>query len=132
MTKKIKVLTIDDEADFCYFVKMNLMENKLLEGLFNVIIATDCEHGIELARSEQPDIILLDLVMPDMPGEDVAAALNEHPATTDIPILYITALATDEDIGESGKKMIGNNHILPKPVRTKILVENILRILNYE
>lgn len=130
MTKKIKVLTIDDEADFCYFVKMNLMENKLLNGLFDVMIATDCEHGIDLAKKEQPDIILLDLVMPDMPGEEVAFALTEDPATTDIPILYITALATDDDIGEDGKKIIGNNHILPKPVRTKVLVETILTILN--
>lgn len=129
MAKQINVLVIDDEADFCYFVKMNLMDNKLLKGLFNVSIATDCRHGIELAGREQPDIILLDLVMPDMPGEEVAAALKKHPATKDIPILYITALATDADISESGEKMIGNNHILPKPVRTKRLIKTIFEIL---
>jgi len=129
MAKQINVLTIDDETDFCYFVKMNLMDNKLLKGLFNVFIATDCRQGIELARREQPDIILLDLVMPDMPGEEVAAALKKHPATKDIPILYITALATDNDVSENKKNMIGNNHILPKPVRTKRLVKTIFEIL---
>jgi len=125
MTKKIKVLTIDDEADFCYFIQKNLTQ----DGSFDVIIATDCRHGIELAKNECPDIILLDLVMPDMPGEDVAAALKEDAATANIPILYITALATDDDIGENEEKMIGNNYILPKPVRTKTLIKTILRIV---
>jgi CheY-like chemotaxis protein len=128
MTKKIKVLSIDDEADFCYFVQKNLMQ----DGLFDVIIATNCRHGIELAKDEHPDIILLDLVMPDMPGEDVAAALKEDAATANIPILYITALATDSDVGENEEKIIGNTHILPKPVRTKTLIRNLLNILNVE
>jgi DNA-binding response OmpR family regulator len=60
------------------------------EGLFDVIIATDCRHGIELVNNEHPNIILLDMVMPDMPGADVAAVLKEDAATADIPILYVT------------------------------------------
>jgi two-component system, OmpR family, alkaline phosphatase synthesis response regulator PhoP len=125
MTKNVKVLVIDDEADFCYFVRKNLMR----DGLFDVIIATNGKDGIELAENEQPDIILLDLVMPDMPGEDVAAVLKEHATTANIPILYITALATDEDIGDSEENKIGNNYILPKPVRTKKLIATIQNIL---
>ncbi len=126
MTKKIKVLTIDDEADFCFFVTKNLVQ----EGSFDVIIATSGKEGIELAKNERPDIILLDLVMPDMPGEDVAAALKEHSSTVNIPILFITALATNDDIGDGKESKIGNNYILPKPVRTKKLIETILKILN--
>jgi len=125
MTKNVKVLIIDDEADFCYFVKKNLMH----DGLFDVIIATNGKDGIELAENEQPDIILLDLVMPDMPGEDVAAVLKEYPATANIPILYITALATNDDVVDREENKIGNNYILPKPVRTKKLIETILNIL---
>jgi DNA-binding response OmpR family regulator len=125
MTRKIKVLTIDDEADFCFFVTKNLVQ----EGSFDVIIATSGKEGIELAKNERPDIILLDLVMPDMPGEDVAAALKEHSSTANIPILFITALATHDDIGDSKENKIGNNYILPKPVRTKKLIETILKIL---
>ena len=125
MTKNIKVLVIDDEVDFCYFVKKNLMHG----GLFDVITATNGNDGIALAESELPDIILLDLVMPDMPVEDVAAALKEDPATANIPILYITALATKDDIVDRDENKIGNNYILPKPVRTKKLIETILNIL---
>jgi CheY-like chemotaxis protein len=125
MTKNVKVLVIDDEVDFCYFVKKNLMH----DGLFDVITATNGKDGIELAESELPDIILLDLVMPDMPGEDVAAALKENPATANIPILFITALASKDDIVDREENKIGNNYILPKPVRTKKLIATILNIL---
>ena len=126
MKENIKVLVIDDEVDFCYFVKKNLMR----DGLFDVIIATNGNDGIELAKNEKPDIILLDLFMPDMPGEDVAAALEENIATADIPILYVTALATNDDIVDSKENKIGNNYILPKPVRTKKLIETIMNILS--
>ena len=126
MTRNVKVLVIDDEVDFCYFVKKNLMH----DGLFDVITATNGKDGIELAESELPDIILLDLVMPDMPGEDVAAALKDNPSTANIPILYITALATKDDVVDREENKIGNNYILPKPVRTKKLIETILKILN--
>jgi DNA-binding response OmpR family regulator len=126
MKKYIKVLIIDDEVDFCYFVQKNLMRN----GMFDVMIATNGNDGIDLAQKEEPDIILLDLFMPDMPGEDVAAALKENSATADIPILYVTALATNDDIVDSKESKIGNNYILPKPVRTKKLIEIIMNILS--
>ena len=126
MKENIKVLIIDDEVDFCYFVKKNLMR----DGLFDVIIATNGKDGIELAKNEEPDIILLDLFMPDMPGEDVADALKENAATADIPILFVTALATNDDIVDSKENKIGNNYILPKPVRTKKLKETIMKILS--
>jgi CheY-like chemotaxis protein len=126
MTRNIKVLVIDDEADFCYFVKKNLIQN----GQFDVISATNGKDGLELAENELPDIILLDLFMPDMPGEDVAAALKVNTATADIPILFVTALATNDDIVDSEENKIGNNYILPKPIRTKKLIETIMNILS--
>lgn len=125
MEGTIKVLIIDDEVDFCYFVKKNLMK----DGLFNVLIATNGKDGIALAENESPDIILLDLFMPDMPGEDVAAALEEKVTTSKIPILFVTALATNDDVVEGQENKIGNNYILPKPVRTKKLIDTILKIL---
>ena len=126
MTKNIKVLVIDDEVDFCYFVKKNLMR----DGMFDVIIATNGQDGIELAKNEEPDIILLDLFMPDMPGEDVADALKENTVTADIPILFVTALATNDDVIDNKDNKIGFNYILPKPIRTKKLIKTILNILS--
>ena len=126
MPKNIKILIIDDEVDFCYFVKKNLMKDEL----FDVIIATNGQDGIDLAKNEEPDIILLDLFMPDMPGEDVADALKENTATADIPILFVTALASNDDIVNNEENKIGNNYILPKPIRTKKLIETIMKILS--
>lgn len=126
MSLAINVLMIDDEADFCYFVKKNLMQS----GMFNVVVASNGKDGIDLAGREQPDIILLDLFMPDMAGEDVAAALQENRSTANIPILYVTALASNDDIGDNQDNKIGNNYILPKPLRTKKLIETIMKILS--
>ena len=133
MTEPVKVLIIDDEADFCYFVRKNLMRSEM----FDVVIATNGKQGIELANNEKPDIILLDLIMPGMSGDEVAAVLKRKAATATIPILYLTALATDEDVNEDvdedtddcNERKSGKNHILPKPVRTKKLMETILKIL---
>lgn len=126
MQEKIKVLIIDDEADFCYFVRQNLMQN----GMFDVIVATNGAKGIKMAKNEKPDIILLDLFMPDIPGEDVADALKENSFTAKIPILFVTALATNSDIIDDTENKIGNNYILPKPIRTKKLIETIMKILS--
>ena len=125
MTNQIKVLAIDDEVDFCYFIKKNLTQS----GLFDVVVANNGADGIKLARKEKPDIILLDLFMPDIPGEDVAAELKDHPATADIPILYITALASNDEIVEGESNKMGDNLIMAKPVRTKKLIETIMKIL---
>jgi CheY-like chemotaxis protein len=126
MPADIKVLIIDDEFDFCYFVKKNLSQS----GPFDVLIATSGTEGIDLAEKEEPDIILLDLFMPDMPGEDVAEALRKNPVTKDIPILFVTALASNNDICDSEEHKMGKNHIMPKPVRTKKLIETIMKILS--
>ena len=126
MPTDIKVLVIDDEFDFCYFVKTNLMQS----GPFDVLIATTGTEGIELARTERPDIILLDLFMPEMPGEDVADALKEYPETADIPILFVTALASNDDLSQNPEGKIGNNYIMPKPIRTKKLIQTIMKILD--
>jgi CheY-like chemotaxis protein len=126
MPADIKVLIIDDEFDFCYFVKINLSQS----GPFDVLIATSGAEGIDLAEKEEPDIILLDLFMPDMPGEDVADALRNNPVTKNIPILFVTALASNNDIGDSEEHKMGKNHIMPKPIRTKKLIETIMKILS--
>jgi DNA-binding response OmpR family regulator len=124
--EKIKALVIDDEVDFCYFVQKNLMQSEM----FDVIVANNGKDGIKMAVNNKPDIILLDLFMPDMPGEDVADALKENLSTAKIPILFVTALATNDDVAEGAENKIGNNYILPKPIRTKKLMETIMKILN--
>lgn len=116
-----KVLVIDDEEDFCFFVRENLANS----GRFDVVIATNGLRGIELAETEGPDIILLDMMMPDMAGEEVLEQLREKQQTAEIPVVFLTALATRQDTGSEVFKKIGDSYFIAKPVRTRELIRAI-------
>ncbi len=126
MKPKIKILIIDDEEFFCFYIKKILIKS----GEFEVSIATDGFHGIDLARTEHPDLIILDLMMPGLSGEEVAEKLNEIPATATIPILFLSALVTRNDAENDwilGK--MGNSSFLAKPVRPWELIAAIKIVL---
>lgn len=123
--EKTRVLVIDDEEDFCFFVRENLATT----GKFEVIIATNGNRGLELAGSQAPDIILLDMMMPDMSGEVVWERLKENTKTSGVPVAFLTALATREETGEQVLKKIGEHWFIAKPVRTRELVVAIDRLL---
>lgn len=125
MSRKIKVLIIEDEEDFCFFVRENLINT----GQFDVFVATNGAYGIELARSHTPDIILLDLMMPEMSGEQVAEALDESPETAGIPRIFLTALVTRGDTGKDVLKKTGESYFVAKPVRTRELATAIHTVL---
>ena len=125
MPEKKKILLIDDEKDFCFFAKKNLEAT----GEFEVITANRGEEGINLAREKKPDLILLDIVMPKMMGEDVAAALTNGPETKNIPLVFLTAQVTKEEIGIDSIKEIGGHLFTAKPLATEKLVSSIKTIL---
>ena len=124
MTEKIKILIIDDEEDFCHFIKLNLESTNKYE----VNIETSGKKGINRARNSKPDLILLDIYMPEMDGTIVAETLLEDPVTKDIPILFLTAVATKRDVLDGGG-MIGGRNILAKPIQTEELISTIRSIL---
>jgi DNA-binding response OmpR family regulator len=88
----IRVLVIDDEAPIRLLCRVNLEA----EGM-NVSEAGDGPGGLELARAEQPEVILLDVMMPGLDGWRVAERLLEDPVTRDIPIVFLTARADIRD-----------------------------------
>ncbi len=120
-----KVLVIDDEEDFCFFVRENLMNS----GRFDVVIANSGGRGVELAETESPDIILLDMMMPDMSGEEVLEELKGSRHTAGIPVVFLTALVTREDTGDASFKKIGDSYFIAKPVRTRELIGAIDQLL---
>lgn len=122
---KKKVLVVDDEEDFCFFVRENLLNS----GRFDVVIATTGRRGVELAAEEKPDIILLDMVMPDMSGEAVLEELGQSPGTASVPVIFLTALVTKQDTGDSMFKKIGESYFIAKPVRTRELISAIDKVL---
>jgi len=125
MPERKKILLIDDEEDFCFFVRQNLE----CTGEFEVITANRGEEGINLARAKKPDLILLDIVMPRLTGPDVFDILKNDPETKEIPLIFLTAIVTKEEIGVRSIKKIGRHNFIAKPVVTEKLVSSIRAIL---
>ncbi len=117
---KHTILIIDDEEDFSYFVKLNLEKTKE----FEVLTASDPENGINIAKTARPDLILLDIMMPKMGGDDVASYLLDDPKTKDIPIIFLTALVRKNEEQE-GEGEIGGRTYISKPVTAAELISRI-------
>jgi signal transduction histidine kinase/DNA-binding response OmpR family regulator len=90
------ILVVDDQAD-----NRDWLKHVLEPAGFKVILANGGREGIELARSRQPDLVMLDLVMPDVDGFDVVEALGRDERTKGIPIMIVTAKQlTEADVGQ--------------------------------
>jgi CheY-like chemotaxis protein len=90
------VLVVDDEA-----ANRDWLKHVLEPAGFEVTLATGGQEAIDLARSRIPDVVMLDLMMPDVNGFEVVEALSGHEATRSIPILVLTAKhLTNADIGK--------------------------------
>jgi DNA-binding response OmpR family regulator len=87
------VLVVDDEQDLAELVAVNLE----LAG-YRTSRAHDGQAGLEAIRRERPDVVLLDVMMPVLDGWGVLAALQEDPATRDVPVVMLTALSGERDV----------------------------------
>ncbi len=119
-----KILLIDDEDDFCFFVKLNLEKT----GKYKVFTATRGKEGIRLAKQHRPDLIFLDIMMPEMDGGRVAEILLEDESTSDIPVVFVTAVIRKEEAAESDGQ-IGGRDFIAKPVTPEKLIEKIEQYL---
>jgi two-component system cell cycle response regulator DivK len=89
---KTRILIMEDDDDTQGMVRF-LLEYKG----YDVLLAKDGRHGLEIARQEKPDLILLDLAMPEMDGWSVAHKLKEDPGTKTIPVIAVTAYTMSSD-----------------------------------
>ncbi|MFC1514414.1 response regulator [Candidatus Omnitrophota bacterium] len=117
--KKRKILIIDDNENLVFFLK------KILEHEhFSVFSTTHGQGAVELAVSSKPDVILLDIMIPDKGGAEIEKILKELPLTRHIPIVYMTALVSKED-EELSRQPDQHRLLLSKPVTKERLVETI-------
>ena len=102
MSKK-RILLIDDEPSFTRMLKLNLEET----GAYEVRAENSGTEGLAAAREFKPDLIFLDIVMPDMGGGEVAFQIKNDRNVKDIPIVFLTAAAEKEDEGiNAGRTVI--------------------------
>ena len=119
---KEKVLIIEDEKDIVKMLDYNLRK----EG-FRIFSANNGEDGLDMARRENPDLILLDLMLPEMDGLDVCKAVKNDAKTTHIPIIILTAKAQESDkvVGLE----LGADDYVTKPFSPRELIARIKAVL---
>jgi len=117
------VLVVDDEAPIRLLCRVNLEA----EGM-TVLEAADGDRGLELARSELPDVILLDVMMPGRSGWEVAEELLADETTSGIPIIFLTARAEIRDCAK-GIDLGGVDYVTKpfNPVELAPLVQDLVR-----
>jgi len=118
-----KVLIVDDEEDV-----LLMLGKRLTASGYSVITATNGKDAIALAKSQHPDIIVLDIIMPEMDGGEVMAELKEHPSTRSIPVILLTALFSKAEEEKYGS-MAGGNITLAKPLDAEKLLEQMKKLL---
>lgn len=120
----MKVLIIDDEEDIRQIASLSL---GILGGL-EVVEAESGNDGVSKASSEQPDVILLDMMMPVMDGPATLAALRDNPQTKAIPVIFLTARAMTNEVEKL--KSMGAAGILTKPFDPTALAAQVRQILD--
>lgn len=119
---KKKVVIVDDDRN-------NLMlEKDLLEVAgFEVFEAENATDGIALARKEKPDIIIMDVRLPDMRGSEAARILREDKETSGIPIVFVTASVMAGEKDEISA--ITNSGFIGKPINTRTFVKQVSELI---
>lgn len=122
--KKGKILVVDDEVNITQILEFSLGA----EG-YQVVTAANGEEAVDKARKEQPDLIVLDIMMPKIDGYEACRILKSNPITKNIPIVLLTAKGRDID-----KRMgyeVGAEDYVIKPFSPNKLIDRIHELLEY-
>ena len=112
------ILTIEDDA-----TQRTMIQKTLERRGYTVLIAEDGQMGLEMAQNQKPDLILLDVIMPGMRGNEVCKRLKADTRTKNIPVLFLTSLDTPKDIIEQYD--LGAEIHLTKPINAKELISQV-------
>jgi len=117
-----KALVVDDNGNNL------LLEKDLLEVAgFEVFEAENASDGIAIARKEKPDIIIMDVRLPDMRGTEAVKILRQDKETRDIPVVFVTASVMAEGIEEINS--ITNSGFIGKPINTRTFAKEISQFI---
>ena len=122
MNDNIKILVVDDEEDILEFLSYNLRA----EG-YDVIVADNGILAIELAKQEQPSLIILDVQMPDMDGITTCEKIREITSLKETVVTFLTARS--EDYSQIAGFEAGADDYITKPIRPKVLVSRVKALL---
>ena len=112
------ILVVDDDK-----VTLRTLERILMRAGYSVIPLTLGREAIKIAKERSPALIILDIMMPDMDGGDVAAALKNDPETKNIPIMFLSSLVTQREEQSSSKEH--GLYFMSKPIERDKLLRKI-------
>lgn len=121
-TPSKKILIVDDEPDILEFLQYNLKK----EG-YEVVTAPDGKQAIIVAEREKPNLIILDIMMPEMDGVEACRILRSHKDFIDTPIAFLTA--RDEDFSQIAALDVGGDDYITKPIKPRVLISRIQALL---
>ena len=124
--KKARILLVDDDPDFISATSM------VLESKYEIIVAKEGEEGIRKAKEENPDLIILDVIMPVKDGFTAAEQLKKDPQLSEIPIIMLTSYAerkSETNIPVSKGMMLEAEDYVEKPVKPDELLKRVEALL---
>jgi len=119
-----QILIVDDEADFIELVKFRLSDLPC-----EFLVANDGVQALSQARQYKPDLILLDILLPDMDGLSVCEILKRQPATKKIPVIFMSALSSDVT---KRTAVMQAEDFFTKPLDLERLVNRVRDLLSHE
>lgn len=119
----IKLMIVDDNEDIITMVSANL---KSIDSNYSISVAKNGKECIDKLSKEEPDVILMDIMMPVMDGADAAMKIKEDPKTRDIPIIFLTA-KTDK-LSKNMGNVVGQDYV-EKPFEINDLDDRIKSVL---
>ncbi len=117
---KPKILIVDDQKDFTNATKRTMTDYDFCE-------ENDPTRALQTARTFRPDLILLDVMMPDLDGGDIAAQIRADSQLKNIPIVFLTGMVTPEEAAKG--PVVGGFPFISKPVSREKLMEHIEKYL---
>ena len=117
------ILVVDDEKDIVDILKYNLEK----ENEFRVITAFDGKEALDIALSEKPNLIILDIMMPELNGFDVCKRLKTEPATSKIPVIFLTA--KENEIDEIIGLELGADDYIQKPISPRKVLARVKSVI---
>jgi DNA-binding response OmpR family regulator len=117
--EKKRILLVDDEVTITRTLKLYLEGT----GRYEVRTENRGSKALEAAREFKPHLVLLDLIMPDRDGSEVAAELREKADTRNVRVMFLTAMVRPDEVGPGGR--IGGYPFVPKPIDPEQVVQRI-------
>ena len=114
--RKPRILLVDDEESFTNVTQLTLTD-------YEIVVENDSSRALVRAREFKPDLILLDVMMPNLDGGDVAAQIHEDSELKEVPIVFLTALVTQKE--SARRPVMGGYPFIAKPVTPELLARNI-------